>query len=127
MSGELLDVEMKVGGARAAEPIDENDLVEIVVHRLHDHTAAERFEPASPIVAYGVELLADGASCEEGHHDIVGPDAIALNDIVDQDGTIVFIAVEDADVGVDAHTDEFALHLAIEEAVGIVEEGIGGV
>lgn len=68
----------------------------------------------------GKDLLA-----EERDDDIVCPDAIGLDDIVNEDGAIVFIAMESANIRVDADFNKDSFDFAIEHAIGIIKEGIG--
>ena len=102
-------------------------LVKIVVYRLDEDAAAEGFEPVGAVGLDGVVVGGDDLLAEQHHDYVVDPDAVELDDVIDEHGTVVVVAVHDAHVGVDARLDERALHLAIEHAVAVVEHGIGRV
>lgn len=104
-----------------------NDFVEVVVDGLDDDAAAEGFEPVGAVGFDGVVFVGDGVLQEECEDDVVDPDAVEFDDVVDEDWAVVVVAVEDSDVGVDAGFDERAFDFAVEHAVAIVEEGIGDV
>lgn len=102
-------------------------LVHVVVDGLDEHPAAQGFEPVGAVGPDGVVLVGDGVLHEEGEDHVVYPHAVEFYHIIHKYWPVVVVAVEHADVGVDAGLDEGSLYLAVKHTVAIVEQGIGDV
>ena len=120
-------IEKYMGFSASGHSLDGFILSQVVIDRLDHDSSSQGFEPYSSSFICGVVVLCYDVLGQQGIHYIVYPYPVEFYHVIGKYRSSILVPVENAYIGIYAAAYECIFYFSIQDAVAIVEHGVGNI